>query len=142
MTATRSRLLLKTRVLASVVILANVLGNFFLSRGLRGGEFAPSLSPLTYLRAFLDPWVVLGVSLLILWMLSRMTLLSWADLSYVLPVTALGYVLTALMGRLFLAEHVSLGRWAGIGLIMGGVLLVGNTPVRTTKGRQNRRENA
>ena len=137
MTATPSRLRLKTGVLAGVVILANVLGNFFLSRGLRtekpGGGF---------LAAFYNPWVILGVSLLILWMLSRLTLLSWADLSYVLPVTALGYVLTALMGRLFLSEHVSMGRWAGIGLIMGGVSLVGNTPIRTTKGRPERKEKA
>jgi drug/metabolite transporter (DMT)-like permease len=82
------------------------------------------------------------VLLLILWMLSRMTLLSWADLSYVLPVTALGYVLTALMGRFFLGEHVSLGRWAGIALIMGGVSMVGDTPIRTTSGRREREEAA
>jgi drug/metabolite transporter (DMT)-like permease len=142
MNAMRSRLVFKTRGLAVVVILANVLGNFFLSRGLREGEASSWFSPLTYLRAFLNPWVVLGVSLLILWMLSRMTLLSWADLSYVLPVTALGYVLTALMGRIFLAEHVSVGRWAGIGLIICGVSLVGNTPVRTTKGRRGRKPDA
>ncbi len=118
---------LKTRLLAAVVILSNVLGNFFLSRGMKDG---PNDSFL--LAAFLNPWVALGVSLLILWTLSRMTLLSWADLSYVLPVTALGYVLTVGMGRLFLAERVSAGRWAGVALIVLGVFLVGNTPIRTT----------
>ena len=45
--------------------------------------------------------------LLILWLLSRMTLLSWADLSYVLPVTSIGYVLVALAGELFLHEAIS-----------------------------------
>ena len=114
-----SRLRIKTRLLAVVVILSNVLGNFLLSLGLKTD-------------AYLNLWVLLGVSLLILWMLSRMTLLSWADLTYVLPVTALGYVLTALMGRLFLGEQVSLARWAGIALIVGGVSLVGDTPIRTT----------
>ena len=137
MIATPSRLRSKTRVIAVVVILANVLGNFFLSRGLRADEPGAGL-----LTAFLNPWVIVGVLLLILWMLSRMTLLSWADLSYVLPVTALGYVLTALMGRVFLGEHVSLGRWAGIALIMGGVSLVGDTPIRTTSGRREREEAA
>jgi drug/metabolite transporter (DMT)-like permease len=107
-----------------VVILSNVLGNFFLSRGLRGRH------------ASLDGWVVLGVSLLILWMLSRMTLLSWADLSYVLPVTALGYVLTVFMGRVFLLEHVSWQRWAGALLIVGGVQLVERTPIATTPRRR------
>lgn len=121
------RLRLKTRLLAAVVILSNVLGNFFLSRGMKGAGSNSFL-----LAAFLNPWVVLGVSLLILWTLCRMALLSWADLSYVLPVTALGYVLTVAMGRVFLAEHVSAGRWAGVALIVLGVFLVGNTPIRTT----------
>ena len=52
-----------------------------------------SISPLPYIAALFNPWVALGVSLLIVWMLSQMTLLSWADLSYVLPVTSVGYVL-------------------------------------------------
>ena len=127
MTASASRLHLKTRLLSVIVILSNVLGNFFLSRGMRGGE-----PPGFFLAVLVNPWVMLGISLLILWMLSRMTLLSWADLTYVLPVTAMGYVLTALMGKVFLGEQVSVGRWAGIALIVAGVSLVGGTPIRTT----------
>ncbi len=123
------RLRFRTRLVAAVVILSSVLGNFFLSRGMKSGAGEGFL-----LSALLNPWVLLGVSLLILWMLSRMALLSWADLSYVLPVTALGYVLTALMGRVFLAERVSAGRWTGVALIVLGVFLVGGTPVRTTPG--------
>jgi len=70
--------------------------------------------------------------LLIVWLLSHMALLSWADLSYVLPVTSVAYVLVALVGRFVLHEHVSLTRWAGIALIMIGVMLVGRTAPRTT----------
>ena len=51
--------------------------------------------------------LTLGVLLMILWMLSRMALLSWADLSYVLPVTAIGYVLVALVGKALLDEQIS-----------------------------------
>ena len=131
MTASASRLRLKTRLLAVVVILSNVIGNFCLSRGMKAPD-----SPGFFLAVFLNPWVILGVSLLILWMLSRMTLLSWADLSYVLPVTALGYVLTALAGSFLLGEQVSPGRWAGIALIVCGVALVGGTPIRTTPARE------
>jgi uncharacterized membrane protein len=62
-----------------------------------------------------------------------MAMLSWADLSYVLPVTSVAYVLVALVGRFVLHEQVSLARWAGITLIMVGVTLVGHTAPRTTQ---------
>ena len=114
-------------VVTLVVILANVIGNFALSRGMR--KTGPGLlsSPLGYIEALFDPWVALGVCLLILWMLAQMALLSWADLSYVLPVTAAGYVLAAIAGRVFLDERITPARWAGVLLIMTGVVLVGRT---------------
>jgi drug/metabolite transporter (DMT)-like permease len=126
----------KTGIVTAVVILSNVFGNFSLSRGLRHDAEGLSFSPLSYLEAFFNPWVALGVSLLILWMLSRMALLSWADLSYVLPVTALGYVLTVLAARVLLSEQVSWQRWTGTLLIVVGVSLVGRTPVSTTIRRK------
>jgi drug/metabolite transporter (DMT)-like permease len=77
--------------------------------------------------------VALGVVLLIVWQLSRMALLSWADLSYVVPVTAVGYVVVAVLGRILLDERITTARWAGIGLIVAGVALVGGgTEPQTT----------
>jgi uncharacterized membrane protein len=120
MSAEAARLRLKTWTCATFVVLCNVFGNFFLKKGM-----PPELpTPLSYITVLFQPWVALGVVLLILWMTSRMTLLSWADLSYVLPVTSIGYVLVALMGRIFLAEQIPVKRWAGIGLIVAGVALV------------------
>ncbi len=110
-----------------VVVLANVIGNFALSLGMRKAGPGGLTSPLGYIEALFDPWVAAGVCLLIVWMLSQMALLSWADLSYVLPVTAAGYVLAAIAGRVFLAECISPARWAGVALIMTGVVLVGRT---------------
>ena len=54
-----------------------------------------SANPLDYIRAMFHPQVALGMVLLILWLLTRMTLFSWADLSFVVPVTAVGYILAA-----------------------------------------------
>ena len=119
------RLRWKTRAFAAIVILSNAFGNLFLTWGLRHGAGELTSSPLTFLRAIFTPWVSLGVCLLILWLLSRMLLLSWADLSYVLPVTAFGYVLNTLLGRLFLGEQVTPARWAGTLLIVAGMILVG-----------------
>jgi uncharacterized membrane protein len=123
----------KTHLFAILVILTNVLGNFSLSWGMHQVGRLVTVSPLAYVQALFNPWVATGVGLLILWMLSQMTLLSWADLSYVLPVTSVGYVLAALMGHFFMAERISPARWAGIGLIMVGVALVGDTHPSTHK---------
>ncbi len=116
------RLRWKTRVFAIIVILSNALGNFALAYGMRGRT---TESVLDYLRVIFTPWVALGIALLILWMLSRMALMSWADLSYVLPVTSLGYVANAVMGRLFLNEIITPARWAGTLLIVAGTMMVG-----------------
>jgi len=127
-----ARLRFKTCLFAAVAILSNVLGNFFLKRGMS----SDLTSPLQYITVLFRPWVAGGVLLLILWMLSRMALLSWADLSYVLPVTAIGYVLVALEGVWFLGERITAHRWAGIVLIVAGVALVGVATEPQTVPRQ------
>src|ERR1700742_3206503 len=122
MTQEVARLRAKTWICAAVVVLSNVFGNYFLKLGMP----ADLPTPLSYITAIFRPWAALGVALLILWLVSRMTLLSWADLSYVLPVTSIGYVLVALVGKALLAGQITGKRWAGILLIMAGVALVSN----------------
>jgi len=73
----------------------------------------------------------MGVLLLIAWLILQLSLLSRADLSYVLPVTSMSYVVAALMGKFLLHEPVSIKRWIGIGLIVVGVCLVSRTVPRT-----------
>jgi uncharacterized membrane protein len=125
-----ARLRVKTWICATVVVLSNVFGNFFMKRGMP----AQLSTPLEYVTVLFQPWVSLGVLLMILWLLSRMALLSWADLSYVLPVTSVGYVLVALTGKILLNEQITARRWAGIVLIMAGVALVsGRTAPRTVE---------
>jgi drug/metabolite transporter (DMT)-like permease len=124
----------KTQILVLIVILTNVFGNIFLSRGMHQVGRIVSASPLDYLRAFANPWTAVGIAILIVWMLSDLALLSRADLSFVLPVTASAYVLVALLGHFLLHDHISWARWTGILLITGGVILAEETPARTTKG--------
>jgi uncharacterized membrane protein len=125
---------LKTWVVTAVVVLSNVLGNSCLSWGMKQRGRALGGAPLEYVAAVFTPWVALGIALLILWLLARMTLLSWADLSFVVPVTAVGYALAAAAGHFLLGEQVSPQRWAGALLIAAGAALVGTTSVRTTAG--------
>ncbi len=129
-----ARLRAKTRLFTAIVIVSNVSGNSALTHGMKLlGDTGNS--PLALIGALFHPWVALGVALLILWTLTMMALLSWADLSYVLPVTAIGYVLTALSGKYLLGETVSVEHWAGIFLITSGVILVGLTTPVTTVGQ-------
>lgn len=119
----------RARVLTAVVVLSNVAGNALLSMGMKN---APSV-----VSAIISPAVIIGVALLILWMLSRVALMSWADLSYVLPVTALGYVLTTAVGAALLHEHVTATRWIATLLIVLGTVLAGITAPKTTPERRD-----
>ena len=101
---------LKTWVFTAIVILSNAFGNLLLDKGVHRG---------------VELWFLIpGIALLILWMLTRMALLGWADLTYVLPVTALGYVLSTVLAVVFLHEQVSVKRWIGTALIVAGTGLV------------------
>ena len=63
--------------------------------------------------SILQPVAILGIVILTTWMLLRMRLLGLADLSFVVPVTAVGYVLSALAGVFLLHEHVPVRGWIG-----------------------------
>jgi drug/metabolite transporter (DMT)-like permease len=123
----------KSQLLILIVIVTNVLGNVSLSHGMKQVGPIVSASPLDYLRALENPWTLLGIAILVIWMLTDLALLSRADLSFVLPVTASAYVLVAISGHFLLHDHISWERWVGIVLITGGVILAEETPDRTTK---------
>jgi drug/metabolite transporter (DMT)-like permease len=108
-------------------------GNLSLAWGTKHLSGVLSVDPLSYGRALLDPFVAIAIVMLILALLVRMALLSLADLSFVLPMTAVGYVISALLGKLFLQEQVSPQRWLGVALIFAGVVMVGSTSEKTTK---------
>jgi drug/metabolite transporter (DMT)-like permease len=114
----------KVPLFAAIVTVSNSLGNFCIAKGMRHLP-APVSSPLSMIAAIFTPWVAGGIALLILWLLSRMAFLSFADLSFMLPITSLGYVANALMGYYFLGEHITGQRWGGILLIVAGTVLVG-----------------
>ncbi len=114
-----------------LVALCAPLGDSCLSRGM---SMMPAISlahPLLLLQAVFTPWIAGGILLLIAFFACYLTALSWADLTYVLPTTAFGYVLIALLGRFWLHEHISPMRWAGILLITLGVGFVAQGPSRT-----------
>ncbi|MBZ5663629.1 MAG: DMT family transporter [Acidobacteriia bacterium] len=80
------------------------------------------------LLAILNPWVATGILLLLAFFSCYMSALSWADLTYVLPATSLGYVLVALIAHFSFHEVISPTRWIGISLIAAGVGFVAAGP--------------
>jgi drug/metabolite transporter (DMT)-like permease len=114
-----------------LTLLLRPFGNLSLAWGMHHFTRLLAWQPLSYLQALLNPFVALGISMLILALLTRMALLSVADLSFVLPLTATGYIITALLGKVFLNEDVGSNRWLGTCLIFAGVVLVGSTPERS-----------
>jgi len=88
--------------------------------------------PLTLIAAVFTPWIAIGIALLIGYFASYLTALSWADLTYVMPATALGNVFVALLAHFWLHETISPLRWIGIMLITLGVAFVAQGPVSTT----------
>ena len=120
----------KYLVLAGVSIFAPV-GDSLLSYGMKQvGNISLHDIP-ALLLAIGNLWVALGIVLLLGFFASYMTALSWADLTYVLPASSLGYVLLAFIARFALHERVSLTRWLGIALVSGGVGFVTSGPERT-----------
>lgn len=120
----------KYLVLVGVTVFA-AAGDSTLSHGMKqtGSISLHHLS--SVIRAVANPWVAVGILLLLGFFAAYMNALSWADLTYVLPATSLGYVLLALIAKFALHEQISLMRWFGIALISGGVGFVAGGPALT-----------
>ncbi|MBV8552382.1 MAG: hypothetical protein JOY54_13850 [Acidobacteriaceae bacterium] len=133
-TVTRRRVLprVKNRIFLLLVIFSNTFGNCLLAMGMqRMPDFLGTPFSRYLLFLITNPWMLSGTALLALWLFSQLSMFTWADLSYVLPVTASGYMVTALLSKFVLDEHISALRWAGIVVITFGSMLVSQTPMRT-----------
>ncbi len=113
------------------------LGNVLLGKGMRQmGEVqsgsAAAVGDL-FLKTFMNGWIWVGIACLLLFLVSFMVVLSWADFSFVMPATALSYLGVALLSRWLLGEVVTGWRWAGVACICLGVALVTRTPSSTTE---------
>jgi len=89
---------------------------------------------LDFLRVITSGTIWTGISLLLLFFTCYLLVLSWADFSYVKPISAVGYGIIALLGYAVLHERVSPIRWVGVACISAGVALTSQTEVSTTGG--------
>ena len=125
-----------------VMIIANPVGNVLLRTGMKHvgalSIWPPAQLLHSGLAVFATPAIWLGIAALILFFVSNMLVLSWADYSFVMPTSALGYGVTALLGYFVLREAVSPLEWTGIAVICLGVFVVSHTAPRTTSHEPER----
>jgi uncharacterized membrane protein len=134
----RPNLVAKIFFVLLLFIALKAAGNLALAWGMKHLPVNASANPLFYIRAMSNPYVLGGVIALVLALLVRMVLLSLSDLSFVLPVTAVGYVIAAFLGKTVLHEEVSFTRWLGTILILIGAALTSSTVRITSAMGENR----
>ena len=130
---------MKTALVVGLAVLAQAAANTLLSKGMKviaaTPSFSSGFSPLLLADALQSPFIWGGIFLLIVYFACFLSAVSWADLSLVLPATALGYILDVFTGHYLLGEPVSPARWSGAVLIVFGVLLVSISGARNAGRR-------
>ena len=115
-------------ILFALIVGAGTGGELCVSRAMKAvGEvkdFRPAAIVRVILRALQQGWMWAGVSLMALAFFSLLGALSFLNVSFVVPVTALSYVAGACGAMFFLQERVSRRRWLGVALVSAGVTLV------------------
>jgi drug/metabolite transporter (DMT)-like permease len=123
--------MLKTLVMVLIATVVSGAGHVLLSKAMRTvGDLteAPAVHiGAMIVRAVSNPWLLGGLVLQTVFFVMYLALLSRAQVSQVLPMTALDYVVVALLARVVLADAVTPTRWAGIALTIAGVFLVSRT---------------
>jgi uncharacterized membrane protein len=134
--ASEKRLRIKTLVMVLAMVVCANAGDLLLKRGMTqigAVEITTSGLAHAFRMTVTNGTIWVGIFFLIGFMASYMTVLSWADYSYVMPAGAFGYAILTLLAVVFLHENVTPKRWVGVLLICLGVLLVGQTKPRTTE---------
>jgi len=121
-------------LIASMVVFSS-LGNVLLSKGMKQigdiNDYSWAGLANVFLKTFTNSTIWLGILSLLVFFVSYLLALSWADFSYVQPASAIGYAFIAVLGYLILGEIVSPRRWIAVVFICAGVALVGRTEPRT-----------
>jgi drug/metabolite transporter (DMT)-like permease len=119
---------MRTFVFLAMVVLSGTGGDIAMTHGMKRIGEVKDFSPRAVLgvlgRAFRLGWFWLGIALMALAFFSLLALLTWADVSFVVPATALNYVVGALGAKILLGERLGRSRWAAILLVTLGVAVI------------------
>lgn len=117
-----------TALMIALVVLGGSVGDVFITKGMKQVGEVSTLNARELLRiagrALTNRWFLVGLFFMALSFFSFLAVLSWADLSLVLPATSVSFVITTVGAKLYLKEKISPVRWAGIVLVCVGVALI------------------
>ncbi len=120
--------MLKNFILFTLLVVAGTGGELCVSRAMKNVGEVKSIRPReilrVVLRGLLEPWMWIGVLLMASGFFALLGALAELPVSFVVPVTALSYVIGVVGGVTFLKEHVTPQRWIGVALVALGVTLV------------------
>jgi drug/metabolite transporter (DMT)-like permease len=123
--------MLKTFIIVLIAAVLGGTGHVFLAKGMRPvGDLTEAPTHRIggmVTRAVSNPWLIFGVVLQAGFFFIYLMLLSRDDVSLVLPLTAIDYIVVAVLAQYMLGEIVTPVRWAGMGLIVAGVGLLSKT---------------
>jgi len=119
---------MRTVILFFLIIASGTGGELCVSRAMRSmGEvhdFSPHSILNFVLRGLRLPWMWVGVAMMSVGFFSLLAILSFRDVSFVVPVSALSYAAGAFGARAFLGERISRNRWLGIAVVCVGGTVV------------------
>jgi drug/metabolite transporter (DMT)-like permease len=115
-------------LLVAIIVAATTAGEVLQAMGMRRhGEvrdFRPGALRGALQKLARNRMIIASVACMAVSFGAFVALLSIAELSFAVPVTAVSYVLETALAWLLLREKVSLGRWAGAFLVACGVALL------------------
>ncbi len=130
---------MKTVIVVLLASLANAVGDVLVSQGMKRFGERDWTEPSEWLALVLvvlrSPRVLVGVAFMAAFFYVFLATLTWADLSYLNPLTAMTYIFTALLSRMFLGEEISWRRWLGTLVVVAGIALISVDPPATRGAR-------
>jgi multidrug transporter EmrE-like cation transporter len=120
--------MIRDAFLLGVLICGSTGGEIAITHGMKATGEPARLRPRALVqflgRALRNGWFWTGLPLMALSFYALLVLLSWDPISFVIPASALSYVVGTLGAKYILGEQISAARWTGVVLVCTGVALV------------------
>jgi len=121
-------MMLRALIAMTIAAAAAAAGQILLRQGMQQvgslERFAPGALVAYFWTTLCNPYVIVGTVLNAVFYFLFLASLSWAGVTVVLPMTAIEFAFAAVLAVVILHEAVPTLRWAGIVLVIAGVVLI------------------